>query len=109
MINFKIGSLSELDVYNKTLKARKPKKILNPGKISVVFLTWNRCDYLSETIESFRKHIAEKEHGVDIEMISIDNGSGNNEVLKILDKYHWDISIRNNSCVGIRRALDHAY
>ncbi len=106
-----IGNIDSFNKYTETLKKGKPsKKDRTDGLISVVVLTWNRCEYLASIIQAFRnfvKHI--EEPNVKIEYISIDNGSTNRKIFEILGRYPWDIKIHNKNNMGIRHALDQAF
>ena len=85
------------------------KKKRAPGRLSVIFVTWNRTEHLTKTLDSFYNHVSKIEPLSDMETISVDNNSENEDVLQILSRYKWDHAIRNRSNLGISKALDQAY
>lgn len=87
----------------------KPVIVPGNGVVSIVFLTWERDSHIRDTIESFLSFSQKIEPKIRLELISIDNGSRNKNVRKILSKYKWDIAIRNTNNVGISAALNQAY
>lgn len=78
-------------------------------KLSVIFVTWERAEHLSVTLDSFFSHMKDVEPSVQIETISVDNFSQNDEVHSILSRYKWDVAIRNKKNLGISAALNQAY
>ena len=105
-----VGTLDSLNHYldalkNGTFSNRKRRSEI----VSVVFLTWNRDNHLLSVIESFRNFANKVEPHVKIEYVSVDNGSTNKSIFKILNKFNWDVKIRNDKNYGIRHALDQAF